>query len=188
MLTAGHCVNSGPRGRRRTSAWSRFVQFVPAYTDGNAPFGSFVARRRDVFAPRPWVKGGNPNFDVGAFRVGPGPAGALLADAVGGGALLALDRSRHELFQTFGYPGESSRLQHCSSPATGEDRLTRRLAGPPTARIRCRWAPGASGGAWTIDGGTAIDGLTSYGRTRDRLHTFGPYFSTKNVGALVAGL
>jgi hypothetical protein len=51
VLTAGHCINSGPRGLRGTSAWSRYVLFVPAYTDGQAPFGSFVARRPDVFAP-----------------------------------------------------------------------------------------------------------------------------------------
>ena len=33
-----------------------------------------------------------------------------------------------------------------------------------------------------------IDGLTSYGRDRDLRHTFGPYFSSENVGDLVAGL
>jgi hypothetical protein len=32
-----------------------------------------------------------------------------------------------------------------------------------------------------------IDGLTSYGRNRDLVHTFGPYFSSENVGELVAG-
>ena len=55
-------------------------------------------------------------------------------------------------------------------------------------RIRCHWLPGASGGGWLIEDGTEIDGLTSYGRDRDIVHTFGPYFSAENVGALVAGL
>ncbi len=187
VLTAGHCVNTGPRGRRGTSAWSRYVMFVPAFTDGVAPFGSFVARRPDVYAPRPWVREANPNYDLGAFLVGPSAGGAQVADAVGGGVAIGLDRRRRELFQTFGYPGRARRLQHCSSPSTGEDRPTRRIPGPPTVRIRCRWLPGASGGGWLIEDGTVVNGLTSYGRSRDALHTFGPYFASENVGELVAG-
>ena len=54
-------------------------------------------------------------------------------------------------------------------------------------KIRCHWLPGASGGGWLIGEGTEINGLTSYGRTRDNVHTFGPYFSSRNVGALVDG-
>src|SRR3954447_19130922 len=55
VLTAGHCVNTGPRGLRGTSAWTRYLEFVPAYADGIAPFGSFVALRASVYAPKPWV-------------------------------------------------------------------------------------------------------------------------------------
>jgi hypothetical protein len=69
----------------------------------------------------------------------------------------------------------------------GEDRLTYTIPGPPTVKIRCRWLPGASGGGWLINGGTEINGLTSYGRRSDEAHTFGPYFSRRNVGNLVAG-
>jgi V8-like Glu-specific endopeptidase len=187
VLTAGHCVNSGPRGISGSSSWSRFVEFVPAYTDGVAPFGAYVARRSDVFAPKPWVKQGSPNFDVGAVLTGPAENGLYVADAVGGGVPLALDRSRHEQFETYGYPGMVRRLQRCDSPFVGNDRLTYPIPGPPTMSIRCHWLPGASGGGWLIDEGTAIDGLTSYGRNHDQVHTFGPYFSKQNVGALVAG-
>jgi hypothetical protein len=186
VLTAGHCVNTGPRGPRGTSAWSRFLEFVPAYTEGTAPFGVFIAHRNEVFALKPWVKRANSNFDVGAILTGPNESGVYPADAVGG-VTIALDRSRKVEFQTFGYPGEVRRLQECSSPATGEDRLTRSFPGPPTVRINCHWLPGASGGGWLIENGTEIDGLTSYGRDRDFVHTFGPYFSSENVGALVQG-
>jgi V8-like Glu-specific endopeptidase len=187
VLTAGHCVNTGPRGLLGNSAWSRFLEFVPAYTDGTAPFGAFVARRAAVFAPRPWVKQGNPNFDIGAVLTGPNESGIYPADAVGG-VTIALDRSRKTEFQTFGYPGNVRRLQQCSSPAVGEDRLTRVVPGPPTVRIRCHWLPGASGGGWLTEGDTEINGLTSYGRNHDLIHTYGPYFSSRNVGALVAGM
>jgi V8-like Glu-specific endopeptidase len=188
VLTAGHCVNTGPRGRRGSSAWSRYMEFVPAYTDGVAPLGSFIARRPKVFAPKPWVKEGNPNFDMGAIVVSPNTSGINVADAVGGGAAIAMDLPRKQLFQTFGYPGKVRRLQQCDSPATGEDKLTRQIPGPPTVKIRCHWLPGASGGGWLIENGTMINGLISYGRNRDLVHTFGPYFGSENVGDLVSGL
>lgn len=184
VLTAGHCVNSGPE---EGSIWSRYLEFVPAFTAGASPFGAFVARRNMVFAPRQWVRFGNPNFDVGAIITEPNAEGVQVADAVGGGATIALDRSRRQLFESFGYPKRGRTMQGCESPYVGDDHLTYRLPGPPTIALRCHWAPGASGGGWLIDGGTAINGLTSYGKPRDRVHTFGPYFSSRNVGRLVAG-
>ena len=187
VLTAAHCVHSGPIGRRGNGIWSTYLKFVPAYSGGTAPFGGFVAHRRQAFALRDWTQFGNPNFDVGAILTTPNAAGANVADAVGGGAAIALDRSRHEEFQTFGYPGKTRFMQGCESPYVGDDARTYRIPGPPTIAIRCHWAPGASGGGWLIDEGTAIDGVTSYGRPRDLRHTFSPYFSRRNVGKLVAG-
>lgn len=188
ILTAGHCVNSGPVGRRGGSFWSNYLEFVPSYSNGTAPFGAFIAHRRSVFALRQWVKFGNPNFDVGAVVVTPNAEGVNVADAVGGGVEIATDLSRRQLFRTFGYPGESRVMQGCQSPYVGDDVLTYRIPGPPTLTIRCHWAPGASGGGWLINEGTMINGLTSYGKETDRRHTFGPYFSRRNVGRLTAGL
>jgi hypothetical protein len=188
VLTAGHCVNSGPLGPRGGSIWSRFLEFVPAYINGTAPFGAFIAHRRSVFALREWVRFGNPNFDIGAIVVAPNAEGVKVADAIGGGAAIATDLGRHQEFHTFGYPGNAHTLQACDSPYVGDDSLTYRIPGPPTIAIRCHWAPGASGGGWLIEGGTMIDGLTSYGKQTDKVHTFGPYFSRRNVGRLVSGL
>lgn len=188
VLTAGHCVNTGPLGPGRGSIWSRFLEFVPAYQNGVAPFGAFVARRGKVFAPKPWIKTGNPDFDIGAFLTLPNASEQSVADAVGGGAAILVDQTRSQEFQTFGYPGTVRTLQECNSPYVGDDSLTYPLPGPPTIAIRCRWTPGASGGGWLVNEGTAINGVTSYGHGGDRRHTFGPYFSSANVGALVAGL
>jgi V8-like Glu-specific endopeptidase len=188
VLTTAHCLNSGPRSLRGNSVWSRYVEFVPAYTNGTAPFGAFIARRNAVFAPRQWARFGNPNFDVGAILTSPNAEGINVADAVGGGATIVTDVSRRQQFQTFGYPGKSTVMQSCESPYVGDDVLTYRIPGPPTIAIRCHWAPGASGGGWLIEEGKSINGLTSYGKRRDQVHTFGPYFSARNVGSLVAGL
>lgn len=188
VLTAGHCLNSGPQGPFGRGIWSHYLEFVPAYSNGTAPFGAFVAHRRSVFALRQFVKFGNPNFDVGAVVVGPNAEGVNVADAVGGGAAILADQSRRQEFQTFGYPGNSRTMQGCASPYVGDDTLTYRIPGPPTMAIRCHWAPGASGGGWLVAEGTAINGLTSYGKRTDKVHTFSPYFSSRNVGQLIAGL
>jgi V8-like Glu-specific endopeptidase len=188
VLTAGHCVNSGPQPPAGHSVWSSFLEFVPAYSGGTAPFGAFIAHRKSIYALKQWVKTGNPNFDIGALLTTPNAEGLDVADAVGGGATIATDLSRHQNFQTFGYPGSSRWMQGCESPYVGDDALTYPIPGPPTMAIRCHWVPGASGGGWLINEGTMIDGLTSYGKGRDQRHTFGPYFSAVNVGRLTAGL
>jgi V8-like Glu-specific endopeptidase len=188
VLTAGHCVNSGPQPPVGRSTWSSLLEFVPAYSGGTAPFGAFIAHRKSAFALRQWVKFGNPNFDIGAIVTTPNAEGVNVADAVGGGATIATDLSRRQDFQTFGYPGSSRWMEGCDSPYVGDDILTYRIPGPPTIAIGCHWVPGASGGGWLIEDGTVIDGLTSYGKQKDVRHTFGPYFSKRNVGRLTAGL
>ncbi len=186
VLTAGHCLNSGRENGER-SVWSNYLQFVPAYRGGSAPLGAFVARRSKVRTPPQWTNHGNPDFDMGAFLTLPNSAGVDVADAVGGGAAIATNRSRHQIFQTFGYPGESRFMQRCSSPYTGNDLVSNPFPGPPTLGVRCHWAPGASGGGWLIGDGTEIDGINTYLHLNDKSHTYSPYFSRETVGKLVRG-
>ena len=60
VTTAGHCLNEGP-GRYATN-WV----FVPAYEDGDAPYGTWVAT--DLYAPSAWANGGDFDYDM-AFAV-----------------------------------------------------------------------------------------------------------------------
>ncbi len=186
VLTAGHCINSG-REDGKASVWSDYLQFVPAYHGGLAPFGSFVARREEIRAPKQWTNFGNPDFDLGAFLTLPNSEGINVADAVGGGATIVTDLTRHQTFQTFGYPGRTKYMQKCLSPYIGDDLLSNPFPGPPTLGIRCHWAPGASGGGWLIGDGTQINGVNTYLHLNNRSRTFGPYFSRETVGKLVSG-
>ncbi len=186
VLTAGHCVSNGRESGR--TIWSRYLEFVPAYSAGRRPFGAFVAQRGAVYAPRQWSMHGNSDFDLGAFLTHPNKRGVDVADAVGGGAAIALDLPRPQQFESFGYPGHVQRMQSCRSSYIGDDRLSFPLPGPPTLGIGCHWAPGASGGGWLIEGGTEIDGLNSYLYVGNRSRTYSPYFSQETVGDLVAGL
>ena len=99
------------------------------------------------------------NFDIGAIVTTANAEGLNVADAVGGGAAIATDLSRKQEFQTFGYPGSSRWMQGCDSPYVGDDVLTYQIPGPPTIAIGCHWVPGASGGGWLIEEGTAIEAL-----------------------------
>jgi hypothetical protein len=186
VLTAGHCINSG-REEGKASVWSDDLQFVPAYSGGVAPFGAFVARRKEIRAPRQWTKQGNPDFDLGAFLTLPNAEGVNVADAVGGGATIVMDATRRQTFRTFGYPGKVQRMQSCTSPYIGDDLLSNPFPGPPTLGIRCHWAPGASGGGWLIGDGTQINGVSAYLHLNNKSRTFGPYFAGETVGKLVRG-
>lgn len=187
VLTAGHCVATGPR-RNGPNIMSNYMEFVPAYTGGLAPFGAFVAQRGKIFALKPWTKQGNPDFDMGAFLTHPNAEGVNVADAVGGGATIVSDLPRRQSFQTFGYPGETKEMQGCRSAYIGDDTLSYPFPGPPTQAIGCRWAPGASGGGWLIGDGSQIDGITTYLHFNNKSRTYGPYFSQETVGKLVRGL
>jgi hypothetical protein len=186
VLTAGHCVNTGPEGGK-PGKWSTDLEFVPGFNLGAAPYGTF-ALEGTPRALRGWTAEGNPDFDLGAFLVGPSAAGIGLEDALGGGARIVTDLGHKQRFDSFGYPGGTERMRGCVSGYAGQDPATITLPGPPTVGIRCRWAPGASGGGWLIEGGQAIDGITTYLRTDEKALSFGPYFSAATVGRLVAGL
>lgn len=186
VLTAGHCIlNLLPLHRFPTFA--RRLAFVPGYANGEAPFGIFAGRK--AFMPKPWLRHGNENFDMGAVLTEPNEAGQSVADAVGGGLPITVDKTRDREYQLLGYPGHlQQRMQECDAGFTGNDRNTFPLGGPPSFGVGCFMGEGASGGPWLVEGGTEIGGMTTYGYRRDFSQTFGPYFSRRNVGALVAGL
>lgn len=186
VLTAGHCVNAG--SEYRGNLWFRDILFVPAYTGGKAPFGAFPAQPSRVFAAPQWTNHDNNDFDVGAFLTYSNNRGMKVADAVGGGATIALDLPRRQRYSSFGYPGNVTRMQGCTSGYIGDDRLSFGLAGPPTLGIGCHWAPGASGGGWLVGDGTQINGLNSYQYLQNRSRTYSPYFTRETVGKLVEGL
>jgi hypothetical protein len=186
VLTAGHCLYSILPGHLTPTA-ARYFNFVPDYSVGHAPFGEFIGRR--AFLPRPWLRSINENFDLAAVLVEPNAAGVNLADAVGGGIPIALDRPRDQAYQVLGYPGANrKRMQECDAGFSGDDRLTYPLGGPPSIGVGCFMGEGASGGPWLINEGTEVGGITTYGHIKNFDHTFGPYFSSRNVGALLKGL
>jgi len=178
VLTAGHCVTEhGSVGRR--------MSFIPAYDHGSRPFGTFKVEA--LYVMPQWRRRGNPDFDVAALRVRANKLGRL-TDVVGArGYVTSL--SRRSVFEIFGYPAARARgeeLRSCRAHGLGIDRLTRRLAGPPTMPASCDMAAGSSGGGWLFDG-QYLSGVTSYSYQGRSTQLFSPYFGPA-VGSFLGQL
>jgi V8-like Glu-specific endopeptidase len=174
VVTAGHCLNSGgKRGR-----WFQGpAVFVPAYRYGQRPFGVFPARWIDT--TKQWRASASENFDVGAMVVGRNEAGDKLVDAVGG-AGIAWNLKAGQTFDVHGYPaeapfdGETQRICR-GTPFLGHDANSFLFAGPLNLAVSCGLTGGASGGGWTIEGGT-LNGVTDYGYFDQGSPVYGAYF------------
>ena len=167
VWTAGHCVNAGP------GAYATKWEFVPAYKDGAAPFGEFVART--LLTTPEFRTAGNLGYDEGAAVVAP-VNGTALTDAVGGrGIAFGYDRSQQ--FQSHGYPAappfNGERQWECDSPLAQSD--ARQL--PQTMGIGCDMTGGSSGGGWIV--GSDLYSVNSYGYQNQPNVMFGPYMDSE---------
>lgn len=169
VATAGHCVNKGP------GAFVTNFAFVPAYDNGNAPYGRWTAKA--LYAPTPWTANGDMTYDTGFAVMNP-LGGRLLTDAVGGSGV-AFNQPRGLTYQSYGYPQASpfngTSLWSCTGTATNDTNNPQFN----TQGIPCDMTGGSSGGPWFI--GTGSDGLqnsiNSYGYNGSSV-MYGPEWGT----------
>jgi hypothetical protein len=169
VLTAGHCV-------KLDGAWHTDWMFVPAYKDGNAPFGQWAAKA--TMSTPQWEASEDINFDVGAAVVNP-LNGQSLTDVVGGQGV-AFNSPRGQDMYAFGWPAEDpydgTHMIYCSG--TTFDALISDGIG-----MTCDMTGGASGGPWfqDFDEGTGAglqNSVNSYKINLIPTWMFGPYFGT----------
>ena len=172
VLTAGHCVNNGP-GEFAT----RFI-FVPAYRDGQRPYGSWTARR--LLTPGPWSDRGDVNYDVG-FAVLNAQGGRHVTDVVGAQPI-AFNSARGGYRYSFGYPSvggyNGARLFYCRGTAQ------RDKYGSQDEGIPCDMTEGSSGGPWLsgfnpANGTGVLTSVNSFGYDDMPNVMFGPYFDQR---------
>ena len=163
VWTAGHCVNEGP------GAFTTNWQFVPAYKDGAAPLGAYVAE--NLFTTSAWGNSGDFSYDLGAAVVA--PAGGTARPARGGGRGIAFNSARNQNYQSYGYPAappfDGERLWRCTSALQTSDSD----ANPPTLGIGCDMTGGSSGGGWIV--GSNVVSVNSYGYGNQPDVMYGPY-------------
>ncbi|HEX6470572.1 MAG TPA: hypothetical protein VF069_15850 [Streptosporangiaceae bacterium] len=99
LLTAAHCLYD-PRTRR----WHGDIVFVPKYSAGARPYGTWPVRL--MVADRRWTDDGDPDADVGFAVVRP-VHGRRLADVVGGNWLLIGQGYENDV-TVIGYPAVAS--------------------------------------------------------------------------------
>lgn len=139
VSTAGHCMHEGNGGDFYTN-----IVFVPAYFEGNAPYGSWDVNWKVTFTG--WTDNGNYDYDQAFLTVFPND-GRNLVDVVGGNGLSFNYSQNQSDVRVTGYPA--------AAPYTGEiplscygDTTSRFLSND--AQIACDFTGGASGGAWFV--------------------------------------
>jgi V8-like Glu-specific endopeptidase len=169
VITAGHCV-------KLSGAFHTNWVFVPAYNNGNAPYGTWSARR--LLATPQWVATEDINYDVGAAVVN-ALNGQLLTDVVGGQGI-AFNQARGQAMYAFGYPAaapyDGTRLIYCSG-TTFNAFLSNGIG------MTCNMTGGSSGGPWFLrfseaTGTGTVNSVNSYKINFIPTWMFGPYFGT----------
>ncbi|GAA0249842.1 peptidase [Saccharothrix mutabilis subsp. mutabilis] len=169
VITAGHCV-------KLDGAYHTNVAFVPAYDNGNTPYGTWNARA--TFATPQWDASEDINYDIGAIVVGQ-VGGQYLTDVVGAQGI-AFNQAKADNMYAYGYPAASpydgSKLIYCSG-RTFNAFLSNGIG------MTCNMTGGASGGPWfkTFSEATGTGTLNSVNSYKINLFPnwmFGPYFGT----------
>jgi V8-like Glu-specific endopeptidase len=132
IITAAHCLNDGKGGADKTN-----VAFVPAYADGDAPFGEWQPAKY-VMSSR-WVNSADPGFDI-AFVVLKPYQGKNVQQVLGGNNIEFNTGYDHRVRVT-GYPGSANAPITCDNTTTKQD--------PDYLRFACAdFYGGTSGSPW----------------------------------------
>ena len=179
VWTAGHCVYEPGVG----GGFASNFEFVPAYRDGNAPFGEWASTGLQstsqwknsgsgICIP-PITSCGDVRFDLGAVTV-EHKSGNSLEGRVGGRGI-AFNYDPSQVYRPFGYPAEppfnGQRMYRCKSGLAGRDNNENK---PKPMKIVCDMTAGSSGGGWVTKGGK-VASVISYGYAGDANHLYGPY-------------
>lgn len=173
VMTAGHCVHEGGKGR----PWATNLIFAPGYQDKFAPFGVWTARQ--LFTTKGWRKKARFSGDIGAAAMNPNPAGQTVEAAVGARGI-AFNLPREQVYRSYGYPvfpqpkfdGES--LWACDSQFGYIDPFPE-PKGLPQSAIGCDMQGGSSGGSWVVDD-SVVNSTNSFGYGFLPEILFGPYY------------
>jgi V8-like Glu-specific endopeptidase len=169
VWTAGHCVNEGPG-----SYYTNFL-FVPAYRDGQAPYGEFPAP--ELLAAGGWQSRGEYGVDVGAGIPSTNASGQTLSEAVVERSIV-FNAPRNQTYSVYGYPAakrfNGQRLRVCNTAWSRDDTT----ASPATMGVPCDMTGGSSGGGWVTAGGQ-VASVVSYGYASLKNVLFGPHLESE---------
>ncbi|MBT2451150.1 peptidase [Streptomyces sp. ISL-43] len=175
VITAGHCV-------KYQGTWHTNWVFVPAYDNGNAPYGQWSATK--TFATDQWAASEDMNMDVGLAVVAP-LNGQKLSQVVGAQGIV-FNGGYNKKMYSFGFPAaapyDGTKLVYCSGN-TGKDFLLTK-----DHSMSCNMTGGSSGGPWFQDFNEATGlgtqaSVNSFGYTFLPNRMYGPYFGNEAKAA-----
>ncbi len=183
IWTAGHVVHAG---NNSPSGWSTNMIFVPAYRDGNAPFGKWPAL--SLATRTLWYQKGIPDGlteDMGGAILGVlnGKSISQVVGCLG----FAYNFSRFQHWDSMGYPAEApfngQRMWDCEASYAYDGQVS----GIPPMAIGCDLTGGCSGGPWIWqfqDGlpgerRNCINGHNSYRISNRPLEINSPFFDDR---------
>lgn len=147
VITAGHCVHSGPGWLLNPPHFYSDWLFVPRYRNGRAPLGRWVSDNAFVFSD--WIERESFRHDQ-AIITFKRRNGRRLVDKVGGNEVVWGKGPQHRGVRIWGWPAESpydgESARRCDGP-------TRRFERSDAAMYRCDLTGGASGGPWLLPRG-----------------------------------
>ncbi|WP_369394815.1 serine protease [Streptomyces sp. CG1] len=168
IITAGHCV-------KYQGSWHTNWVFVPAYNNGQAPYGQWTASKT-LTTPQ-WEASEDINYDVGAAVVA--PLNGQKLTSVTGGQGIQFNGGYNKQMYDFGFPAASpydgTKLIYCSGNSSKDFLFSKDHS------LGCSMTGGSSGGPWftgfseTAGTGQQVS-VNSFGYTFLPNRMFGPYF------------
>ncbi|HET6860182.1 MAG TPA: peptidase [Streptomyces sp.] len=171
VMTAGHCV-------KYQGGWHTNWVFVPAYNNGQAPYGQWSATK--TLATDQWVASEDINYDVGLAVVAP-LNGKKLTETVGAQGL-QFNGGYNKPMYAFGFPAaapyDGSKLIYCSGNTSRDFLFSNDHS------LACNMTGGSSGGPWFSSfneaTGTGLQtSVNSFGYVFLPNRMFGPYFGNE---------
>lgn len=165
VATAGHCVYDSDMGEFATK-----VVFVPAYDNGDEPFGAWTARELHVLSN--YATNGSLRYDFALAEMKRDASGRHIQQVVGArGAAFNIDPSALDAFgYPAGWPFDGETMQMCES----EQSIRDGSGSMAPVGIGCDMTEGSSGGGW-ISSGNYLSTVTSYGYVGIPDKLYGPY-------------
>ncbi|HLM81492.1 MAG TPA: trypsin-like serine protease [Terriglobales bacterium] len=183
IVTAGHCCYD-----RTSNNWIGGWSFVPAYDNGNAPFGTFDWSAATTLTS--WVNNGDIPSDVCLINLQNDSAGHGVAYYTGWLGR-AWDWGSDQELHALGYPenlGNTQTLELCTAESFSPDGS---CGGDGVLNMGCSMTFGSSGGPWVMQYrgndlvNATVHGYTSQSCTGTFGETFnGPRFTSGNIATL----
>ncbi|MGW7368929.1 trypsin-like serine peptidase [Streptomyces sp. NPDC054841] len=171
VITAGHCV-------KYQGSWHTNWVFVPAYNNGQAPYGQWAASKT-LTTPQ-WEATEDINNDIGAAVVA--PLNGQKLTSVTGGQGIQFNGGYNKQMYAFGFPAASpydgTKLIYCSGNSSKDWLFSQDHS------LGCNMTGGSSGGPWFTGfseaTGTGLQvSVNSFGYVFLPNRMFGPYFGNE---------